>query len=206
MNESNKVRVLNQPISSAGGSNSPNNPSLLSLDLTASLVFVILLIFIFEETLGQAHRSIRLIGFFSLCCALFGLRWFLLKRSWWWCIWRKRAANGSVEGGGGGGGEKAQCWLHHKPTSNSRTPLLFLLLQAQARARARAVGHIAIHKRSRYRCCVIPHSAPFLLHLKMSSSLAPTTGMTIPGEGEREKVKTEKTTHSSVVPAFPYRV
>ncbi|KIL57181.1 hypothetical protein M378DRAFT_16413 [Amanita muscaria Koide BX008] len=63
-------RVLNQPISSAGGSNSPNNPSSSSSSASSSS----------KKLSVGLIVLLGLIGFFSLCCALFGLKWFLLKR------------------------------------------------------------------------------------------------------------------------------
>ncbi|KIL55672.1 hypothetical protein M378DRAFT_576945 [Amanita muscaria Koide BX008] len=85
LNEFHTVRVLNQPISSAGGNNSPN-PSSSSSSSSSKKLSVGLIVLL------------GLIGFFSLCCALFGLRWFLLKRRFRGGV---SGANGSVEGGGG---------------------------------------------------------------------------------------------------------
>ncbi|KAM6493702.1 acid protease [Amanita muscaria] len=82
LNEFHTVRVLNQPISSAGGNNSSNNSSSSSSSSSKKLSVGLIVL-------------LGLIGFFSLCCALFGLRWFLLKRRF------RAGANGSVEGGAG---------------------------------------------------------------------------------------------------------
>ncbi|PFH53321.1 hypothetical protein AMATHDRAFT_137710, partial [Amanita thiersii Skay4041] len=62
LDEFNTVRLLNQPIST---SNHSNGTSSGSGGKKLSVGVIVLL---------------GLVGFFSLCCALFGIRWFLLKR------------------------------------------------------------------------------------------------------------------------------
>ncbi|KAF8621304.1 hypothetical protein AX15_007902 [Amanita polypyramis BW_CC] len=64
LDEFKTVRLLNQPISSGNHHNGDAGPTTVGPKKLSIGVIVL----------------IALIGFFSLCCALFGLRWYLLKR------------------------------------------------------------------------------------------------------------------------------